>query len=225
MSVSGSRVSRRDQPGRVRAAFARRGRPAGRRRGSPCGTGAAGRDSRIWPASRTTRRRPGPRRRSRRCARGFSAVARNEATLCGRRSTTRSRRSLPAPRRPSARRGRITRSTRILPHDASAGEPAGRPAVEALDGRGFCAGDCGRRDARRPCSPFGGGLPGLTKDPPFIAAAQGPTKVAAAQRRTGRRAQRPRRFADERQRQAGGRSSSSIPRSSPSILNAQARSR
>ena len=30
-----------------------------------------------------------------------------------------------------------------------------------------------------------GGVPGLPKQPPFIAAAQGPTKVAAAQRRYG----------------------------------------
>ena len=61
---------------------------------------------------------------------------------------------------------------------ASAAEPARGAPADALEGRGFRAGACGRRDDRRCLRAQGRGAGPAKKDPPFIAAAQGPTKVA-----------------------------------------------
>ena len=102
---------------------------------------------------------------------------RSKTRRFGRRSTTRWKRSLPAPRRPIARRGKTTSFTAIVPTTPSAAEPAEerRPTRWKLAVSGLALAGVAMIGA---VFALKGGVPGLPKQPPFIAAAQGPTKVA-----------------------------------------------
>ena len=102
---------------------------------------------------------------------------RSKARTFGQRSTPRWKNSFQAPRRPIARPGRTTSSTRTVQTGTPWPSPGDerRPrrwkiAVSALALAGVAM--IGAVFALR------GGVPGIKKDPPFIAAAQGPTKVA-----------------------------------------------
>ena len=100
---------------------------------------------------------------------------RSKSRSCGRRSTKR-KTSFLRRRRPIATRGEIMSSTPLGPHDANAAEQAAaeRPKAWKLKVSALALAGVAMIGA---VLALRGGVPGLPKQPPFIAAAQGPTKV------------------------------------------------
>ena len=127
--------------------------------------------SRFGISDRRHRRSPSPNplRRAR------NLRPRSKSRSCGRRSTKR-KISFPRRRRPIARRGKTMSSPPIRPHDANAAEQAAaeRPKAWKLKVSALALAGVAMIGA---VLALRGGVPGLPKQPPFIAAAQGPTKV------------------------------------------------